>query len=149
MNLAAGETCSGTEVISASINEATFDIHVVLSIDSVGVSTQSSSSFSYSWDTTKYSNGTHTIRIAADDTVGNERYEEVVVNVANAITTRSTSTSTTTTTTSSQAGGPIASPVSLAVGLVAVVTVVAGSVYCKHAGLRTKTGTTQMIANEP
>jgi len=65
--------------------------------------TESDSSFSYSWTTTGYSNGAHTIRITASDNVGNSGYEEVVVNVANVVTTTST-TSTTTTSRSTTTG---------------------------------------------
>ena len=98
MNLDAGATYSGIKEITATITEDQFTIgSVELRIDGVLKKTESDSSFSYSWVTTSYSNGAHTIRITASDNVGNSGYEEVVVNVANVVTTTSTIPTTTTT----------------------------------------------------
>jgi hypothetical protein len=105
-NLVAGMTYSGTEQISVTATDATFNIQsIILSIDSVQVTKTSTSPLSYSWYTSAYDKGTHTVRITASDDVGNTDYQELVVNVASAATTRSTSTGTTTTATSMQAGG--------------------------------------------
>lgn len=86
MNLDAGATYSGIKEITATITEATFDIGTVrLRIDGNLKDTEYDSAFSYSWDTTQYSNGAHTIRISASDTVENIDYEEITVYVSNAV----------------------------------------------------------------
>jgi len=85
MNLNEGEVCSGTETISATITEETFNVGTVtLYIDGDFVRTYSGS-FSYSWDTTDYANGDVQVRIVASDDVGNTGYEVVVVSVSNSI----------------------------------------------------------------
>jgi hypothetical protein len=94
MSLIAGATYSDTKEITATIIEDTFAISSVsLFIDGSLKDTESDSSFSYSWDTTGYSNGPHTIRISASDNVGNTGYEEVIVYVSNVFTTTPTETS--------------------------------------------------------
>ena len=86
MSIDAGATYSGIKEITATINEAQFDIESVhLYIDGTLVDTEYDGSFSYSWDTSRYSNGAHTIRISADDNVGNSGFEEITVQVYNAI----------------------------------------------------------------
>jgi hypothetical protein len=85
MNLYEGEVCSGTETISATITEVTFNIEdVTLYIDGDFVRSYSGS-FSYSWDTTDYPNGDVQVRIVASDDVGNTAYESVIVSVSNSI----------------------------------------------------------------
>jgi len=127
MNLDAGATYSGIKEITATITEDQFSIgSVELRIDGVLKKTESDSSFSYSWTTTGYSNGAHTIRITASDNVGNSGYEEVVVNVANVVTTTST-TSTTTTSRSTTTGTPqdVLSPPVTGVVLAVVLSIAA------------------------
>jgi hypothetical protein len=67
MNLDTGATYSGIKEITATITEAQFDIETVrLYIDGVLKDTEYDGSFSYSWDTTQYSNGsTTTIMLGA------------------------------------------------------------------------------------
>ena len=86
MELVAGATYSGTKVIAATIIEETFSIdEVKLYIDGSLKVTGYGSLFSYSWDTTQYSNGAHTVIILASDNVGNSGHEEVIVQVSNEI----------------------------------------------------------------
>ncbi len=85
MNLDSGATYSGIKDITATITEATFEIsYVKLYVDGVLKKTEYDDSFSYSWVTTDYSNGQHTVKIVASDNVGNEDYLQKIVNVYNA-----------------------------------------------------------------
>ena len=121
LNLDAGASYSGIKTITATITEATFDIGTVeLRIDGVLKDTEYDSSFSYSWDTTQYSNGAHTIRISASDNVGNSDYETVTVYVSNSVTDGTTDGTT-------DGGGYTGQPMNTttimlgAVGLVAII----------------------------
>ena len=136
MNLDAGASYAGIKEITASITEAQFNINSVdLYIDGFFMHSESDSSFSYSWDTTGYSNGAHTVRIVASDNVGNSGYEEVTVYVSNAV------TSTTPTTSAGGGGGNNAGTLGIspdlmlvaAIGIVALI-VVAGIVARSRGG---------------
>jgi len=125
MNLDAGATYSGVKEITATITEAQFQIGTVqLYVDGYTVDTETDSSFSYSWDTTAYTNGAHTIWISASDNVGNSGFEEITVLVSNVVPGTIGPT-----TTRSGAGLEITSPIMLMsllgiVGLVVVLGVV-------------------------
>lgn len=132
MNLDAGATYSGIKEITATIAEAQFDISDVrLYIDGSLVDTETDSSFSYSWDTTQYTNGAHTIRISSSDNVGNSGYEEITVLVSNVVPGTIGSTAPGTTGGGGNGGGspPFVSPIMLVallgiVGLIVVVGIV-------------------------
>lgn len=120
MNLDAGATYSGIKEITATITEATFSItEVKLYIDGTLKDTEYDSSFSYSWDTTQYSNGAHTVRIWASDNVGNGDYEEVIVQISNVV------PDTTTTTTGGQTAQTMDTNTLLFLGLFGLVAIVA------------------------
>jgi len=131
MNLDAGATYSGVKEITATIAEAQFQIGTVqLYIDGRTVDTETDSSFSYSWDTTDYTNGAHAIRISASDNVGNSGYEEITVLVSNAVPGTIAPTTTGSGGGATGAGLEIVSPIMLMsllgiVGLVVAIGVVA------------------------
>lgn len=84
MNLDSGSTYSGTKEVTATVLDEVFSVSEVrLDIDGTQVDEENDGSFSYSWDTTKYTDGEHTIRITASDNVGNTDYIEVAVRVSN------------------------------------------------------------------
>ncbi|MHA1247636.1 MAG: Ig-like domain-containing protein [Candidatus Thorarchaeota archaeon] len=138
INLDAGATYSGIKEITATITEQTFDIKSVkLYIDNVLVDTEYDSSFSYSWNTESYTNGDHTIRIVAEDTVGNSGYEEVTVFVSNARTAGTTSVQSTGDTGDGggvPAGVSFSSTIVIALGFVGLVVVVGVLAAAKHGG---------------
>jgi hypothetical protein len=68
---AAGATVSGTTTISASASDNVGVTKVEFYIDSVLKGTDTTSSYSYSWVTTSYSNGAHTLYTKAYDAAGN------------------------------------------------------------------------------
>ncbi len=84
MNLDSGATYSGIKEITATITEQTFEIgSVTLYIDGSQKDYETDGSFSYSWDTEGYSDGSHTIKLVASDNVGNSDYHEIIVYVSN------------------------------------------------------------------
>ncbi len=88
MNLDSGATYGGIKEITATITEAAFDIgSVQLSIDGTVVHTETDSSFSYSWNTANYADGTHTIKLTASDNVGNSDSKTIIVYTSNAAST--------------------------------------------------------------
>jgi hypothetical protein len=74
-----GATVSGTVTISFSASDANGISSRAIKIDGSTVSTSSS----YSWDTTGYSNGGYTIRCEATDPSGNTGYDQHTVTVDN------------------------------------------------------------------
>ncbi len=76
-----GETVSGTTTISFSASDANGISSRRILIDGTQVSTASS----YSWDTTGYANGAHTIRCEATDPSGNTGYSQISVSVDNTV----------------------------------------------------------------
>jgi len=126
MNLDAGATYSGIKEITATVTEATFSIsEVKLYIDGTLKDTEYDSSFSYSWDTTQYSNGAHTVRIWASDNVGNGDYEEVIVEISNIVPDTTTTTTDEQTGTDGQTGQTMGMDPLLFLGLIGLVAIVA------------------------
>jgi hypothetical protein len=74
-----GATVSGTVSITFTASDANGISSRAIKIDGVTKSTSSS----YSWDTTGYSDGQHTIRCEATDPSGNTGYDQITVTVAN------------------------------------------------------------------
>jgi hypothetical protein len=68
---AAGATVSGTTTISASASDNVAVTKVEFYVDSALKGTDTSSPYSYSWDTTAYSNAAHTLYTKAYDAAGN------------------------------------------------------------------------------
>jgi hypothetical protein len=77
-----GATVSGTVSISFSATDNVGVTSREISIDGNQVSTSSS----YSWDTTAYANGAHTILCEAWDAAGNRGYDQHSVTVSNTVT---------------------------------------------------------------
>ncbi len=77
-----GETVSGTEIVSAvpSVSGIT---RVEFYIDGSLVKTDSRAPYQYRWETSKISNGTHTLKAAAFNSGGQAGSHQVTVTVAN------------------------------------------------------------------
>ncbi|MEM0373966.1 MAG: Ig-like domain-containing protein, partial [Sulfolobales archaeon] len=74
---------SGVVNIVANVADNVGVSKVLFYIDDVCVSTDTTSPYSYSWDTRLVSNTTYTIRVVGYDTTGNNGYAQIVVNVHN------------------------------------------------------------------
>jgi hypothetical protein len=84
LNLDDGSTYSGTVTITASASDEGFGVYsLILYIDGVLTDTEYASSLSYSWDTTRFQDSEHTIRIRAEDGAGHITDVEIDVNVSN------------------------------------------------------------------
>ena len=91
INLNDGEAVEGYVHIFASAYDKHFDVaYIDIRIDGDCVAYSYSDSVDYSWDTTEYTNGYHTIEVYAQDTVGNWGSKEISVYVNNPITTTTT-----------------------------------------------------------
>ncbi|NHJ84958.1 MAG: hypothetical protein FK734_05820 [Asgard group archaeon] len=66
-----GATVSGTTTITASASDNVGVSSVVFYIDGSQVGTDTTASYTYSWDTTAYADGSHTIYARAYDAAGN------------------------------------------------------------------------------
>jgi hypothetical protein len=83
----AGATVSGTTTISATASDNVGVASVAFYVDSVLKSTDTASPYSYSWATTSYSNGAHSIYAIAKDAAGNSKTSSTVsVTVSNTVT---------------------------------------------------------------
>jgi hypothetical protein len=82
-NLISGGTYSGIIEISASAFDESSIAGVALYIDDVIVDEDISGQIDYSWDTTDYHEGTHTIEIWTSDFAGNTDSVEIEVQVSN------------------------------------------------------------------
>jgi hypothetical protein len=82
----AGATVSGTTTISATASDNVGVASVAFYVDSGLLSTDTSSPYSYSWATTSYSNGAHSIYAIAKDAAGNSKTSTTVsVTVSNTV----------------------------------------------------------------
>jgi hypothetical protein len=82
----AGATVSGTTTISATASDDVGVASVAFYVDSALMSTDTSSPYSYSWATTSYSNGAHSIYAIAKDAAGNSKTSTTVsVTVSNTV----------------------------------------------------------------
>src|SRR5579862_2104642 len=81
-----GATVSGTVAVSANASDNVAVANVQFQLDNVNVGTADTTSpYTYSWDTTKSTNGTHTLRAIATDTSNNSTTSSsVTVTVNNA-----------------------------------------------------------------
>lgn len=83
-NLDPGSTYSGQVDITASAVDAHFGVsYISLTIDGTQVDIETDASFNYRWDTTGYSDGTHTLRFESADGVGNQASLTATVEVSN------------------------------------------------------------------
>jgi len=81
-----GATVSGTTTISASASDNVGVSSVEFYVDSVLKGTDTSSPYSYSWSTTSYSNGAHSIYAKAKDAAGNTGTSSIIlVTVSNTV----------------------------------------------------------------
>jgi hypothetical protein len=80
-----GDTISGTINIEASASDDNEVVKVEFFIDDELKSTDTTSPYTYSWDTTTYSNGAHKVKAIAHDSISKTNSHEVSVNVMNLI----------------------------------------------------------------
>ncbi|MBN1329336.1 MAG: S8 family serine peptidase [Candidatus Heimdallarchaeota archaeon] len=78
-----GATVSGSVTITASATDNVGVSYVQCRIDSGTWNSDSSSPYQWTWDTTSYSDGTHTITCAAYDAAGNSDQDSITVIVDN------------------------------------------------------------------
>lgn len=81
---ASNATVGGTVTISADATDDKGVNRVEFWVDGVNKFTDHSSPYDWSWDTTSYSDGTHTVRVVAYDDDEKSAYQEYSVNVKNA-----------------------------------------------------------------
>jgi thermitase len=82
---AAASTVAGTVKVSASASDDTGVVGTELYVDGVLLATDATAPYEYSWNTTQYSEGTHTIDVAAADAAGNIGHATSTVTVSNAV----------------------------------------------------------------
>lgn len=78
-----GSVVSGVVNIQVDASDDKGINKVLFYIDNVCVSTDTASPYSYSWDTTKYSDGQHTIKVVAYDTENQTSSAQITVSVNN------------------------------------------------------------------
>ncbi len=78
-----GATVSGTVTITASASDNVGVTKVACKIDDGSWTDDTSSPYSWSWDTTSYSDGSHTITCRAYDAAGNTADDSITVTVDN------------------------------------------------------------------
>jgi hypothetical protein len=79
-------TVSGTTTINATATDNVGVAGVQFKIDGVNLGSEyAGGPYSYSWDTTSTTNGTHTLTVVARDAAGNSTTSDVIVNVDNAV----------------------------------------------------------------
>ena len=79
-----GQTVSGTVIIRATASDNVGVSKVEFYIDGTKVGEDTSSPYEYSWNTTQYADGNHTIQVRAIDNAGNVGSASITVNVQNA-----------------------------------------------------------------
>ena len=80
-----GSTVSGTVSIAASASDDVGVAHVRFYIDGVLTSTDTNAPYSHSWNTTTATNGLHSIRAVAQDTIGQTGEQLINVTVSNRV----------------------------------------------------------------
>jgi hypothetical protein len=104
-----GSTVSGTVTINANATDTSGISKVEFLVDGVLKSTDTTSAYSYAWDTTTATNGSHTLQAKAYDTANNTATSTTVtVTVNNSDATAPNITAFTATPTSVTAGGTVA-----------------------------------------
>jgi len=84
-SLSDGDAVSGTINIEASASDDNEVVKVEFFIDDVLKSTDTTSPYTYSWDTTTYSNGAHKVKAIAYDNIGKTDSYEISATVMNLI----------------------------------------------------------------
>ena len=79
-----GATVSNTLIVRADANDNVGVTEVRLMIDGAVVATDTSAPYELEWNTTSWSNGTHSLRVRAVDAANNSGDDVISVNVANA-----------------------------------------------------------------
>jgi chitodextrinase len=89
---AGGATLSGKTTVQANASDDTGVASVSFAIDGTTVLTDSSAPWTFSVDTTKLANGTHTLAVTAGDAAGNSSSAQENITVQNATDTKAPST---------------------------------------------------------
>lgn len=79
-----GASVSGNVSINANATDNVGVTQVVFQVDGSVVATDTTSPYTYTWDTSKVSNGNHTITATAYDATGNTSVSTITVTIANA-----------------------------------------------------------------
>lgn len=80
------DTVSGTIAFAANASDNTGVSKVAFSVDGTTLFSDSTSSYSYSWDTTTVSDGIHSLKVIAFDAAGNTSTASLQVTVQNTVT---------------------------------------------------------------
>ncbi|MFA5857730.1 MAG: Ig-like domain-containing protein [Elusimicrobiota bacterium] len=80
-----GSTVATTVEITAIANDDNGISKVIFYIDGISKSTDTTAPYSWSWDTTQYSNGAHTLKVVAYNTTGQTAAIQNVVTVNNTV----------------------------------------------------------------
>lgn len=78
-----GATVSGTVPVQVSASDASAVASITLMADGTSLGTVSVSSYTFSWNTLGWANGTHTLTASAVDTAGNQGSTQISVTVNN------------------------------------------------------------------
>jgi YD repeat-containing protein len=121
----AGATVSGTTTISATASDNVGVASVAFYVDSVLKSTDTASPYSYSWATTSYTNGAHSIYAIAYDAAGNSKTSTTVsVTVSNTVTIPTLTSGVATSGSISTAGATVMYQITVPSGCTSMLTVV-------------------------
>ncbi|NOT62821.1 MAG: S8 family serine peptidase [Acidobacteria bacterium] len=82
---AAGSTVSGTSSVQVTANDNVGVASVSFSVDGVGLGTDTTAPYGFSWNTAAVANGPHTLTVTATDTAGNTANSLISVTVSNAV----------------------------------------------------------------
>jgi hypothetical protein len=119
----AGATVSGTTTISATASDNVGVTSVGFYVDSTLKSTDTASPYSYSWVTTSYTNGAHSIYAIAYDAAGNSKQSTTVsVTVSNTVTIPTLTSGVATSGSISTSGGTVMYQINVASGCTQMVT---------------------------
>jgi hypothetical protein len=121
----AGATVSGTTTISATASDNVGVTSVGFYVDSTLKSTDTASPYSYSWVTTSYTNGAHSIYAIAYDAAGNSKTStSVSVTVSNTVTIPTLTSGVATSGSISTSGGSVMYQITVPSGCTSMLTVV-------------------------
>lgn len=79
-----GATVSGTTTVTATVTDDTGVSKVEFYVDNTLQATNTTTPYSFSWDTSKLTDGSHSISVKAYDPTGNIGMESISVNIKNA-----------------------------------------------------------------
>jgi hypothetical protein len=78
-----GQIISGTQTVSVNVSDPSGVAKVEFYVNNAKKHTRTSSPYSWSWDTTAYSDGTYTLKIVAFDNYGNQNSISISITIQN------------------------------------------------------------------